>query len=319
MATENTVINNGLTMYARGYRNQHLIASDIFPSVRAPTLSGKFYDFGFDDFTPESDGPHELDAPYQELEYQIELGNFSIGNYGNVIRASDLELDNADSELQLGMRKVRRVIRKLDLQKEVRAKDIAYKAASFVAKNKPDQAAKKWDARAADGSSVNDPRIAVFDAKDIIRQQIGQYGNALMIPADVYKALATNSFMREGFVNVREGPLTKQSIALQFDMDPEMIYVGGSIQNTANKAKTRAMSDIWSQHVLVFAKDMMVGDMEMPEDSSFGATFLFRGYERARVYEGPSGNPPGNMYVVQMPYGQHALQYLSAVLLQNCV
>lgn len=310
--TENVALNTGLTHYARGVKFTGHIADRIFPSVVADHLSGSYWSFGYGDFAQENQGPFAIDAPYLEYEWDIDTETFEINNYGYVTRVADLENANAANQLMLPRKKIRRGLRFLQTQKELIAKNACYKTTNgFTGNFVANQNSSKW-------SGENDPRIPVYSAKDQVRKTIGIEANAMIIPADVRKALSTNKFMREGFQYVREGPLTAQSIGLQFEIAPENIFIGSAIYNSAKKGQTRSMADIWSAHCLVFyLEDMPEGSP--PEDAGLGACFKLRGWEDVRVVESQIPNPPGMMYVLQAPYDLKVLNYQAGVLLQNCV
>ena len=318
----NARLNRGLTDYSRGRKFVGYVADDLFPTVQVDSLSGTYWDFGDGDFYPEEDGPQALDAAYAEFAYELGTGQFQIGNYGLATRVVDLEEFDAAPEIVLARRKIRRGTRVLTIQKEIRAKTQAYKTGTggYSTAHNLNQNAAKWDAKTT-GVSDHDPRAVVKSAKDLIRKAIGVRGNAIMIPADVELALQSNTFMYENFQYTREGSLTMQSLALQFQIPVENIFLGDAIYISSKKGQAVTKTDIWSGHCVVFYKENMpVADAGgVAEEAGFAARFAPRGWENKRVMEYPLGNPVGTGYTIQYPYQTKVLDYLSGVLLRNCI
>ena len=311
---QNVALNTGLTHYARGVKFMGHIAEALFPEVVADHLEGSYWSFGYGDFGVENQGPFALDSPYLEYEWDIDTETFQINNYGYTTRVADLENANASNILALPRKKIRRGMRYLTTQMELIAKNVMSNetATGFTGDHLLDQSGARWSA------ADTDPRKAVYKAKNQIRQEIGVEGNAMVIPADVRTALATIPAMREGFQYVREGPLTAQSIGLQFEIDPSKIYIGKAIYNSAKKGQTRAMKDIWTNDCYVFyQEDMPEGSP--PEDAGLGACFKLRGWEKTRVVESQIPNPPGMMYVLQKPYDIQVINYKAGVKLKGCL
>lgn len=320
---KNVALNYGLTHYARGIKFKGHIAEMLFPDILVDHLTGKYWDFGYGDFGIETRGPYALDQPYLEYEWDIDTKDFEIENYGLVTRVSNLENANASNQLRLPRQKIRRGQRILTTLRELEARDLFYKSAEYqkhgvtatnAAGHVIDQAATPWN------DNDHDPRVSVNVAKDMIRQQIGVEGNAIVIPADVRRrALSINKQMREGHQYVREGPITLKAIAGQFEIEPKNIFIGSPIHRTSQKGQPRKMGDIWSRHCVVFYKEDMPEGGDPPEDAGFGGCFKLRGWEKLRITESEIPNPPGMMYVLQNPYDMEVINYGAGVLLSNCI
>ena len=315
---QNVALNTGLTHYARGIKFGGHIADMIYPDIIADHLIGEYWQFGDGDFLVEGQGPYSLNQPYLEYEWDIDVETFKINNYGYVCRVSDLENANASNMLRLPRKKIRRGMRYLTTQKELIAMNAAYREAGYTAavtggSHVIDQSGAKWSAEGTD------PRVNVHKAKEMIGDQIGAEGNAIILPRNAVTPLSTNPKMREGFQYVREGTLTVAALALQFEIEPQNIFIGRAIYNAAKKGQPRNMQRVWKNHAVVFYKEDMPEGDSPPEDSGFGGCFKLRGWENIRSVEQQIGNPPGMMYVLQHPYDIKVMDYRAGVMLKNVV
>ena len=127
MARENHVLNNGLTdMSVKAASQGNPITQDVFKRVSINHLEGTYRSYGIDDFRPDDDGPTDLDAPYQRVEYNVGRKRYQVFDYGFFFNITRVELKTADSELRLQMRRQRNLMRRLKLNRELRSSKLIY-------------------------------------------------------------------------------------------------------------------------------------------------------------------------------------------------
>ena len=312
-ATTNVAQNTFLTDYVRGLQFQGHIAGMLFPDVVANFLEGSYWNRGNVHFgSDDTHGPYSLDQPYLQYEWQIDKDSFEIKNYGYVSQVTDLEQAGTGGLIDLARAKMDLGMDLLMTQRELVAKNIFYKVASYPTGHKG-AVSTKWNA------SGSDPRKDVYNAMQTIRKKIGARANAIVMSEEIYFALLTNKALLDSYENVLSGTLTHEMLAVRFRMPPENIYVGSAIYNAAKKGQAADMQDVWGEKdAIVFYKDDS-GRSSSSIKSGFTACFKLAGWENERVTQWEIGNPPGTQYIIQNPYEMKALDYNAAVILEDVI
>ena len=328
MARENHVLNNGLTDFAVKAATQGMnITDDVFRRVSINHLEGTYRSYGIDDFRPDDDGPTDLDAPYLRVGFNVGRKQFRVEDYGYYFNITRVELKTADSELRLQMRRQRNLMRRLRLQREIRAKDLILDDSKYPAGHKVSVAnEKKWSIK------NYDMRQDVENAKLAVRNGCGMKANAMIIGEDLVSAMISNEHLIGSYQAVREGRVDLGVIARQFGIPEENISVGSMMYDDRNEGQigeagnlvddepnrqeaSVVLKDIWADDVVLYVKDDMIPDGEEPEDTVFAASFELD--EDIYVTEGPQENPPGTIYVTQWIYGLKINNYRAAYIFKG--
>ena len=103
----------------------------------------------------------------------------------------------------------------------------------------------------------------------------GQEPNALIINRKVLRNLKDNEkiidrLKGQNFQDARKGNINAEMIAVALDIP--MVIVAGSVDNTANEAKARSLSRIWSPSYAMLAK---VAETDNPAEACLGRTVMW--------------------------------------------
>ena len=262
--------------------------------------------------------------PYQRVGFNVGRKQFRVFDYGYYFNITRVELKVADSELKLQMRRQRNLMRRLKLQRELRAKTQVYNADLYPAKHKVAvEAAKKWN------DPSYDMRPDVEAAKMAVRNGCGLKANAMIIGEDLVSAMISNEHLIGSYQAVREGRVDLGVIARQFGIPEENISVGSMMYDDRNEGQIEdivddepndkeidiELKDVWADDVVMYVKDPMIPEGEEPEDTVFAARFELD--EDIYVTEGPQENPPGTIYVTQWIYGLKINNYRAAYIFKG--
>jgi hypothetical protein len=154
---------------------------------------------------------------------------------------------------------------------EKRSADLIFNATTWTGASLTTAVTKEWS---KSNLSTATPIADVNAAKTKVWEGTGLWPNALIINRLVFNNLRTLDEIKEAIQSAGAGfptrarDITTQQLAEVFDLD--YILVAGGAKNTANEAKTRSISSIWSSEYAMVARICTTNDIQEP---GLGRTF----------------------------------------------
>ncbi len=265
------VVDPVLTNVARGYRNEALIGTVLFPVVPVEQRGGKIVSFGAEDFAE-----YGLERAPGANRMQVHYGH-SGADYALLQRALDgkvpieiLQDAAAVPGIDYAMVAVSKTMDIVLLQVEIAAAKLATTAGNYDTDNK---AALSGSARWDHADSA--PAKRVEEAKEQIAEGIGREPNVLVLGQPVYRALLNNKDVidrikhTEGLTGAAAPVVNANKLAQYFGVD--QVVVG-----RARKGEPGSFKPIWGKYaVLAFSDVSSMASMGSP---SFGYTYRLNGY-----------------------------------------
>lgn len=262
-----------LTEIARGYRSpKAAIANILFPIVSVTLRAGKMISFGPDDFklvsTVRAPG-----AATKRVQFGYASGNYSLVDFRlEALTPWEIQEEaSAGPGIDLIAMSVRKVQNVMALEREKQAADLARNDALYGSNNKETLTS------TAQWSHVDsDPIADILDAKEAIRQQIGERPNVLTVGPKVLTALRNHPKILARLSNTNDRPPASiaQLLAL-FEL--EQIAEGGAVYHDGTQ-----FQDVWGKDaILAYTTPASLAEMGSP---SYGYTYQLEG--RPVVEEG---------------------------------
>lgn len=262
-----------LTEVARGYRSpKAAIANILFPLVPVMQRAGKIISFGPDDFklvsTVRAPGSktHRVQfgyasGDYSLVDYRLEaMTPWEIQEEAGAVPGIDL--------IAMGIRKVQNV---MALEREKQAADLARNDALYGSNNKETLSGTgQW-------SHVDsDPIADVMDAKEAVRQQIGERPNVMTLGPKVLTALRNHPKILDRLsTSADRPPASLAQLAALFEI--AQIVEGEAIYHDGTQ-----FQDVWGKDaILAYTTPASLAEMGSP---NFGYTYQLEG--RPVVEEG---------------------------------
>jgi hypothetical protein len=261
------VIDPILTTVAQGYKNGRMVADFLFPVVPVDQRGGKILQFGKEDFvlynTARAPGSNtkrvqfgHLGAPYALEQHSLE----------GKVPFEHLQEANQVPGIDMGRGAVTKTQNIILLTNEYQAATIARNAANYAAANKTTLAGtSQWSDYA---SGVSDPAGDIDTAVEVIRAQVGQRPNTVVLSPKAFKAAKRHPKLVDRVKYTSRDSLTLEMLADLFDV--ERVVSGDAIYDNAG-----TMTDVWGKDVIVaFTEIATADDGGLP---SYGYTYRLRG------------------------------------------
>ena len=267
------IVDPVLTSIAQQYENQDYVGDLLFPPCPVDLREGNLIvfsdDLQKDTFTERAPGAERASERFGYDGKSYKLKQFS--RSAQVTREEMEEAKNAH-QINIAADSVEILIEKAKLSTERRQAEAALKTSNYATSNK-DSAPTKWDV------SGTNPIMAVREARNQIRSQIGMYPNVMVISAAVFEALVENPQIVDRIKHTSQDSVTPAMIAKLFMLD--YLAIGGAIKRKADGST----SDLWAKSAVlakVATPKMMSSQQAMGSNSrkkfSFGYTYTLRGY-----------------------------------------
>lgn len=239
------VVDVVLSNFARGYRNQELIAQRVAPVVNIPARNVRMLKFGKDSFrkynTRRAPG-----TPVLALQYGYASDPISLPQDALQALVPDEVQDESRRVpgIDLAQGAVQMVMDVLDLGHEIETAGIlrnsnAYDAGSKATLSGTDQ----WT------NPSSDPKAMIKEAKAIVRRLIGRDPNKLTLGSDVFDALTDHPAIKDQFKYTSAQSITAQMLAQYLGL--EEIIVGKAIYLPDGVPETAEATDIWGNDAIL--------------------------------------------------------------------
>lgn len=256
-----------LTEVARGYRSpKAAIANILFPIVSVSAAAGKIISFGPDDFklvsTVRAPG-----AGTRRVQFGYASGNFSLVDYRlEALTPWEIQREaQAVPGLDLISMNIRKVQNVMALEREKQAADLARNDALYAVTNKETLSS------TAQWSHVDsDPIADIMDAKEAIRQQIGERPNVLTVGPKVLTALRNHpKILARLSTSADRPPASLAQLAALFEI--AQIVEGEAVYHDGTQ-----FQDVWGKDaILAYTTPASMIDMGSP---NYGYTYQLVDY-----------------------------------------
>ena len=256
-----------LTEIARGYRSpKAAIANILFPIVSVSAAAGKIINFGPDDFklvsTVRAPG-----AGTRRVQFGYASGNFSLVDYRlEALTPWEIQREaQAVPGLDLISMNIRKVQNVMALEREKQAADLARNDALYAVTNKETLTS------TAQWSHVDsDPIADIMDAKEAIRQQIGERPNVLTVGPRVLTALRNHpKILARLSTSADRPPASLAQLAALFEI--AQIVEGEAVYHDGTQ-----FQDVWGKDaILAYTTPASMIDMGSP---NYGYTYQLVDY-----------------------------------------
>jgi hypothetical protein len=259
------IIQPHLTAVAIAYRNEQMIADDVLPRVPVPGETFKYtvYDKA-DTFTIPDTKVGRTSKP-NEVDWHATELSASVSDYGLEEPIPQKDIDNAaGTAIDPQMIATEQLAALVDLDREQRAANLLFNAASYAAANKTTLVAgvSQWS-----DATVN-PFTAIQDAMDGMLMR----PNVLVLGRRTATLLRRNPFVVKAFHGNLGDTGTVPLAFLQDYLELTKIVVGQAWSNGAKKGQAVNMSRLWGPHAaLLYTNPVSANTRSM----TFGITAQF--------------------------------------------
>jgi hypothetical protein len=256
-----------LTEVARGYRSpKAAIANILFPLVNVVLRAGKIITFGPDDFKLVS----TVRAPgtnTKRVQFGYAGADYGLADYRlEALTPWEIQAEGANGPgIDLVAMSVRKVQNVMALEREKQAADLARNDALYAVSNKETLSGTgQWS------DPASDPIADVMDAKEVIRQQIGERPNVLTLGPKVLNALRNHPKILDRLsTSADRPPASLAQLAALFEI--AQIVEGESVYHDGTQ-----FQDVWGKDaILAYTTPASMAEMGSP---NYGYTYQLQGF-----------------------------------------
>lgn len=264
------VVDPILSRHARGYRQQQLVGSALFPLAYVAAYGGKVIEFDKSAFraynTQRAPGTKtkRIQFGYAGRDYSISSHSLE-GYVADEHRRDGIAVPGID----LAARAVNTPMRALLLEHEVRCAALALNASNYDSDHKVALAGgDRWT-----GSSST-PNADIEAGKEAIRASIGVYPNVALVSAKAMSALRFNPQILDRLKYTGRDTPTAEILSAMWGI--ERVVVGAAV---AAAEADDAFGDVWGDDVVLGYAAQGNGDLGVlnAEEPSCGYTYAIEG------------------------------------------
>jgi hypothetical protein len=260
------VVDPVLSNVARGFLDQPMVGSALFPRVNVPLSGGQIIEFGKEAFVQ-----YNIRRVPGGATKRVDFGHLGAA-YALVQDALEAKVPRewmrdarVSPGVDLGTRAVRLAMTIAMRGLEIEQATIARTAASYADANK---------IALSDGSRWNDsgvnPSATIEVGREAIRAASGVYPNVALLSAKAFAACRNNAAILDRFKYTSSESVTAEMLARLWDID--RVVVGRGVYATS---ATAAFQDIWgTDAILAYAPENPSG----AEEPSYGYTYMMEGH-----------------------------------------
>ncbi len=259
------VIDPILTDFVRGYTNNDMVGSLLFPRVDVSASGGQVIEFGKESFQL-----YDTQRAPGAATKRIELGYlgkpFALENHAleALVPFENMRDAQAVPSIDLAKESLMSVTEAMALKTEYAQASLARNAALYSASNK---------VALTSGNNLStatsSPKALVAAARLAIRQATGKYPNVMILPAGGVYKLDLHPEIRDRLKYTGGGNATTEMLAKYFEMDT--VAEGNAVFATSS---TSSMQDVWGNDIVLAYVPKNFRGVRAP---SYGYTYSMRG------------------------------------------
>lgn len=305
-----TTVSNGLFLQASDF-----IAEKVLPPVQVAQRSGKYGNYGTDHLRIVNTA-HVGKGGYLEID-PITRGSDTYYVEEHALKSTITAEDFANVEQPYDEREDRTIglTHLLALAKEKALADTLTDASVITQGATLSGNARYNNLSHADSDPLGDS----LTAKGTIKDACGRKPNAIAMDEKVADALRVHAQLLDalGYKDSRPGGLTDEELARALDVD--MVLVGKSVYESANKGQTSSISPVWGKGMVYFRT---TDNMATPakREKILGVEIRQNGTAPRQVFRYNPDEPIGSEVIItQDMYDQLLLNAECAYLLQTVI
>jgi hypothetical protein len=302
-------IDVALSQFARGYRNNTLVAEELFPRVEVQRESDFYWQFGRENQALRENTNRAPGTAAERIQQSLSKTKYFTTDHSLARLITDEERGNFMAG-DLEQWATQALMDKLLLDEEVSVAAFATNTANYANTNSITLAGQSQWSDLANSTPISD----VETAKSQIRQ-IGAEANTMIISDPVYQKLRVHPAILDRFKYVQAGQITLQNLAAVFGV--EEVFLASAVQLDKNDNA----SFVWGKHVVL----AYCQDNPTMMDPSFGKTFVWTqapgtvgGFVTEIARETPASKKSDEL-AVHWYYGQVVTSNISGYLIKNAV
>lgn len=257
-------INPILTSHAQGFRNAEFVGDVLFPRVPVASRFGQIMTFGKESFklynarrAPGS-ATKRINVGYAGLPYALVQDSLEA-----VVPRENQQQAQLIAGIDLAAAHVDTVMQSLLLGLEYEQAELARNPKNYVEALTLDAAgAAKWS------SIESDPIQAVADAREAVRQRIGQYPNKMVLGARVFAKLKNHPKIVDRLKYTQFAAVNEAMLAELFELAVVKVAKG------VIAGDDDSFGDIWGDDAILAYVPLTVSSIIQP---SFGYTYTLNG------------------------------------------
>ena len=236
-APSTTYVNKLLTNVSVAYKNESLIADQLFPTVYVDKITGLYFVADKEALRVPSDAKRAEFGRANRVTNTLTTASYTLDEKSLETPISDIVMMNYDDPFQPKKTATELVTGKLMLDKE---KDLYNTIIAAASGSNTIDASNGW-------STISTDIVGqIRTGRNQIQKTTGRKANTVVISKLSLDSLMKNTAFLDSIKyagSVNEGAL-RNAIAAYFDV--ERVLIGDSIENTAKEGQTDSMNYIWS-------------------------------------------------------------------------
>jgi hypothetical protein len=302
-------IDIALSQFAQLYRNNTMVAEQLFPRVEVIHQSDFFWQFGRENQAIRENSLRAPGSAAERIQQTLSKTKYNTNDHSYARLIPDEERGNfMAGDLEQWVTQA--LMDKLLLDQEVNVAAFATNTANYAGTNTVTLSGTSQWSDPVNSSPIGD----IETAKAQIRQ-IGQNANLLILGDPVYGKLRVNNQLVARFVNVTGGGISLEQMAVAFGVD--RVVLASAVQIDKNNVA----SSVWGKNaILAYAQPNST-----PADVSFGKTFVWTqapgtvgGFTTEIARETPASKKSDEI-AVHFYYGTQVTSNISGYLIKNAV
>jgi hypothetical protein len=302
-------IDIALSQFAQLYRNNTMVAEQLFPRVEVIHQSDFFWQFGRENQAIRENSLRAPGSAAERIQQTLSKTKYNTNDHSYARLIPDEERGNfMAGDLEQWVTQA--LMDKLLLDQEVNVAAFATNTANYAGTNTVTLSGTSQWSDPNNSTPVSD----VETAKAQIRQ-IGQNANLLILGDPVYAKLRVNKDITSRFINVTGGGISLEQMAALFGVD--RVVLASPVQIDKNGVA----SSVWGKNaILSYAQPNST-----PADVSFGKTFVWTqapgtvgGFTTEIARETPASKKSDEI-AVHFYYGTQVTSNISGYLIKNAV
>lgn len=248
------------------------IGNQVFPTIDVAKQAGNFGKIPLKQLLQQRDTARAPGAGYSRGNWTFDKATFATEEHGAEEPVDDREAEMYAEYFDAELLATARAMSAVTGNAEQRIADAVFNTTTWTGASLTTAITNEWD-DATNAVPLTDVEAAVRKVWD----GSGLMANALILNWRAYRNLRNvaqiiDRVKYQGFMDARAGTITRNALALAFDL--EFVIVAGGAKNSANEGQAATPVVIWSDEYAMVAKVAVTND---PREPSIGRTFHWSG------------------------------------------
>lgn len=271
LATLRPDLAGGFLEFDLAMEREGFIGLDVLPVFETPTANGNFGRIKLEQLLQDRDTTRTATGGYNRATWDFDPDSYVTAEHGAEEPVDDKEEKMYANYFDLEMVSAGRAFDAVLRGQERRTAAKIFDPTVWTGGSLTAAVAAPWTKANVDSATPIDD---INNGRTNVWQNCGLWPNALILNRFVFNQLRTMTQVKENIMArgagfpVRARDITREQLAAVFDVD--YVLVAGSARNTANEAKARVLTPIWSSSYVGVARLCTSTDIREP---GIGRTF----------------------------------------------